>query len=600
MINGKQRIHTTLEKNTITRINDWEKEKGMSKNEIIENAILLMKEFCKKNNISPKEVKKFIKENGFGTNLGINLGEEFTTKISSITYSIYNGHELGLITIDFTSNGTTITRKFSEGQTDNVNMEKIFSNLYPRLYRIASQGNFISEKSAEKEKLPLCNDISQEKPIVSRILARDGTVLFDPDIPSESMDSNFGSSKLVKIAELLEKHIGQKNASTQEKIIYALLTKGENNGLPQTVVKTITGVDKKTLIKNIDNLKKNDLVFVNNIIDNKGQRNFVILNIDKIIQNGLPESKITNEEKIKTLLMEKGGVSQSEIAKKFKFSSKYTHKMIKAMEERGEITIGPDLKEKSVVIRLLETQKAEEIINREEIKIKPEALEIVKVQKEKPIGLSNDLVQKNQLEIIGAKSSRAPEESILDPEETKNSIQKTGPRDASPAEIAMKIDMMKRSALNFPNAPTSKSQVVNQSAPILTEVLLNDFSAESLHIFAEKYKGSGKYDEMVAYIAASLPAILKTREEEKEKIQPEKINTNPVAEADKLSSSEKKIKNALEVNGPLNRKQISEKTGISQPNLTGPLQKMKESGIVLIDAEKWPQVVSLKINEVIR
>lgn len=101
-------------------------------------------------------------------------------------------------------------------------------------------------------------------------------------------------------------------------------------------------------------------------------------------------------------------------------------------------------------------------------------------------------------------------------------IAKTGPRDASPAEIAMKIDMMKRSSLNFPNAPTNGKQVINQSAPLLIEVLLNDFTVESLRVFAEKYKSSGKYSELIAYIAVSLPAILKTQEEEKT-IQPEQI-----------------------------------------------------------------------------
>ncbi|MBU4579913.1 hypothetical protein KKB43_02760 [Patescibacteria group bacterium] len=182
-------------------------------------------------------------------------------------------------------------------------------------------------------------------------------------------------------------------------------------------------------------------------------------------------------------------------------------------------------------------------------------------------------------------------------------IAKTGPRDASPAEIAMKIDMMKKAALSFPNSPTNGKQIVNQSAPFLTEVLLNDFTAESLHIFTEKYKSSGKYDELVAHIAASLPAILKTREEEKS-IQPEQQACVKPAISGKqsiLSGSKKKIQIALEANGGvLNRKQISEKTGILVPNLTGPLQKMKESKIVSIDTEKWPHVVSLNKEKVIK
>lgn len=581
MINNKRRIHTTLEKDTMTRINDWEKNEGMLKNEIIDNAISLMKEFCKKNNISPKEVKKFLAENGFGTNLGINLGEEFTTKISSITYNIHNGHELGLITIDFASNGTTITRKFSEGQTDNVNMEKVFSNLYPRLYHIASQGSFISEKSAEKEKLPLCNNISQEKPIVSRILAKDGTVLFDPDISSESMDSNSGNSKLVEIAGLLKKHMDQKNASTQEKIIYALLTKGDNNGLYQTVVKTITGVDKKTLIKNISILKENNLVFVNNIIDNKGQRNFVVLNIDKIIQNGLPESKITNEEKIKTLLLEKGEVSQSEVAKNFKFSSKYTHKMIKAMEEQGEIIIGPDLKEKSVIIRLTKQKPEPEQKNIEPvINTEPKLPEIPKIAPMPQITQTPQTVEPLE------KTAEA-------------SIAKTGLRDASPAEIALEIDMMKKSALNFPNVPNER-QVVNQSAPIFTEVLLNDFTAESLRVFAEKYKNSGKYNELVAYIAVSLPVILKTQEEKTIPEQQASIKPAISGKQFVLFGAKKKIKDALEANGgSLTRLEICKKTGILPSNLNSPLRKMEELEIISINTDNKVHIVSLK-PEVIR
>lgn len=184
-------------------------------------------------------------------------------------------------------------------------------------------------------------------------------------------------------------------------------------------------------------------------------------------------------------------------------------------------------------------------------------------------------------------------------EKTEAPISKTKPRDASPAEIAMKIDMMKKSALNFPNAPTSKSQIVNQSAPDFTKVLLNDFTAESLHIFAEKYKSSGKYDELVAYIAASLPAILKTREEEKS-IQPEQQACVKPATSGKqsiLSGSKKKIQIALETSGgTLTKKKISKKTGIALSNLIGPFRKMEALGIISIDTSNKEHIVSLNVS----
>jgi len=140
MGNGKKPIHTTISDETMNILDAWEIRDGMLNNDAIDSAIALMEVFCQKNCIAPKEVQKFIKQNGFGTNLGISFGK-FTTKIESITHAIYNGHKVGTIEIKFGSNGIIITQQFSQLFTS-ADTEELFGSLLPKFYHIIAQGDF--------------------------------------------------------------------------------------------------------------------------------------------------------------------------------------------------------------------------------------------------------------------------------------------------------------------------------------------------------------------------------------------------------------------------------------------------------------------------
>lgn len=269
-MDGKKSIHTTVEPDTYKRIEYWEEKEKMLKNEIIDNAIILMKEFCIKNNISPKDIKKFINENGFGTNLGINLGENFSTKISSITYNVFNGHQLGLIKIDFSEDGTKISHKFSEDQSDIESITKILGKLYPGLYHVFPQGeppSLFNIDSGSGEAL-----ISEKDFISQGNMAAQVTQM--PDTP------NFNDPKLLEIAESLKKQIDN-GAHTREKIIHLLLTQRNSNAMYQGEIRRLLNVRKETAMDSIEKLKEEGLVIK---ISSKGRRNIVKLNIAEILK----------------------------------------------------------------------------------------------------------------------------------------------------------------------------------------------------------------------------------------------------------------------------------------------------------------------------
>lgn len=160
------------------------------------------------------------------------------------------------------------------------------------------------------------------------------------------------------------------------------------------------------------------------------------------------------------------------------------------------------------------------------------------------------------------------------------------------------ISGLRKTTDEFPNAPTSKEQKINRSAPSFINVLLNTYTFESLRVFAEKYKGSN--DELVAYIAVSLPAIL-TEKEEKAMREEQQANTNLVTESGQsvLSRNAEKIRFALEkFGGAMTKHKISDKTRMRKTNLGGPFRELKAKGIINIDETKRKHNVSLKKTSV--
>ncbi len=403
---------------------------------------------------------------------------------------------------------------------------------------------------------------------------------FGSAVPDNTDNKNDIESVPKEILAELKRRIYGNTARRNEKIIFSLLN-SKSKYTEQSKIMSAIGTDRIRISEEIIKLKKEGWVSVKNIIDERGQRNIVCLNIEKIIKEGLPLREKSVEEKIEELLDNNHGkIPQKDIGTIIGKRQVDVQRVLALMEKKGKIT------------KVLINKKEKLIVAVTKLK-EPDFEEAPEEKIITPVIVFGD---GRRVDITEYEKDNAPTEL---PIKNDVNIDKQWPeekhRDAPPEVIALELArMMEKIDKDIPNAPAKKSTRDGKIYSVLMAHLADEFSVESLLLFAEKYRRQDN-DAMIGVVARSLPVMLREKEEELLRKE-QKAGIKPPINSEKvvLFGTKKKIKAVLEASGgTLTKPEISEKTGIHQSNLVGPLRKMKELGIISIDENERTHKVSI-------
>ncbi len=194
--------------------------------------------------------------------------------------------------------------------------------------------------------------------------------------------TEFGISYLVKKAVVdvqarissmivaLRGHIERGEGFRYEKVLYELLTQKEHK-LSQSEIVKRTEIESANIANILKELNEKKLVFI--IKEGRGKQNTVILDINKILRDGLPPRNNYEWRIIKTLIDNNDKVHISTLNRIFDTRNKaHLHNVLNEMQKKGKIDLDINLGRKGTTIKLTENGKSYfDVYNRKNIPLKP-------------------------------------------------------------------------------------------------------------------------------------------------------------------------------------------------------------------------------------